>query len=405
MRRLTGLRRQVDDDAGTALTEFAIVAPLFIILIYWSQFFADLGILKLKAEEAARYATWEMTAHRATGAVSNEIQTRFVDLESPAARNGTKPAGALSWPQVTVARVSIQDRIEAKFSGRIEQPASDGSFLGDVIEAVSKFLNKAADWVIKQLEFDTRGIARSEVTFTAQNKLFPSGNVLGIFFDSGVNPTISITARSPDLLWNTWKAWPGKAWGGTVETDVYDTYARVSSKDSAPERVVANQVAKMTWFGLGEKLDVADDILSFLRLPGIFGAKTWREDRVGEGPIVMLPGDVQSQSWQPGYQQPLQRIGNEWERSATAVKLPSDSYQRGVDRQRFTVPSRLRTAYWTDDGGSNVNAGAQRIVQDNQNPYVQMYRCRSAYYMGATRPQLQHYNQSDWANRAHPGCR
>lgn len=404
MRRLMGLRRRMDDDAGTALTEFAIVAPLFIILIYWSQFFADLGILKLKAEEAARYATWEMTAHRATSAVSNEIQTRFVDLESPAARNGTKPAGALSWPAVTVARVNIQDRIEAKFSGRIEQPASDGSFLGDVIEAVSKFLNKAADWVIKQLEFDTRGMARSEVTFTAQNKLFPSGNVLGIFFDSGINPTISITARSPDLLWNTWKAWPGKAWGGSVETDVYDTYPRVNSRDSAPEKVVANQVAKMTWFGLGQKLTIVDDVLAFAKLPGIFGAETWREPRVGAGPISMLPGDVQTQSWQPGYQQPLQRIGNEWERSATTVKRPQDTVNPGVDRQRFTVPSRLRTVYWSGRGGES-DANKPRMVQDNQNPYVQMYRCRSAYYMGATRPQLQHYNQSDWANRAHPGCR
>ena len=53
MRRLKGIRHRLDDDSGTDLTEFAIVAPLFIILIYWSQFFADLGVLKLKAEEAA----------------------------------------------------------------------------------------------------------------------------------------------------------------------------------------------------------------------------------------------------------------------------------------------------------------------------------------------------------------
>lgn len=405
MRWFPGLHRRADDDEGTALTEFAIVAPLFIILIYWSQFFADLGILKLKAEEAARYATWEMTAHRAPSAVSSEIQTRFVDLESPQARNGTKPAGALSWPAVQVARVSIQDRIEASFAGRIEQPPSDGSFLGDVIEAVSKFLNKAADWIIKQLEFDTRGMARSEVAFTVQNTLFPSGSILGIFFDSGVNPTITVTARSPDLLWNTWKAWPGKAWGGSIETDVYDTYPRVNSRDSAPERVVANQVAKMTWFGIGQKLDVVDDVLAFAKLPPIFGAETWRQPRVGAGAISMLPGEPQNQSWQPGYQQPLQRIGNEWERSATVVRLPQSTHKRGVDRQRFTVPSRLRTAFWTDLGGTNVNASTQRMVQDNENPYVRMYRCRSAYYMGATRDQLQHYNQSDWANRAYPGCR
>ena len=79
MGRLKGTRQGRRRRPGTALTEFAIVAPLFIILIYWSQFFADLGVLKLKAEEAARYATWEMTAQRSPRPWQTKVRTRFAE--------------------------------------------------------------------------------------------------------------------------------------------------------------------------------------------------------------------------------------------------------------------------------------------------------------------------------------
>ena len=405
MRWTTRIRKRLAGEEGSALTEFAIVAPLFVILIYWAQFFADLGVLKLKAEEAARYAVWEMTAQRSPAAVSNEVRTRFADIASPEAYSGTSPEGALAWQTVNVGVVNIQDRIDAPFSGRVNQPPSDGSFLGDLMVSISKFLNKAADWIMKQLKFDTRGFAEAEVQMTVQNTLFPSGDVLGIFFDTGVNPTITVRARSPQLLWNTWKAWPGKAWGGSVDTDPYDTYPRVSSKASAPETVVSNQVDKMRFWGFGRYLSFADPVFEFLKMPAMFGSKTWKEKTAGDGPITMLPGEPQRQSWQPGYNQPVQRIGNEWQRTTARKLAPRGTVDYGVDRARFTTPSHVWSSEWTGRGGTNVRAGSQPMAPQNTNPYVKMYRCRSAYYMGAMREQLQHYNDPSWPSRAYPGCR
>lgn len=406
MKVLKTKKRRMAEDEGTALTEFAIVAPLFIVLIYWSQFFVDIGVLKLKAEEAARYAVWEMTAHRDAGAVANEVRTRFADLESPASLNGTRPAGTRSFTSVQFNRVDIQDRIEAKFAGNINRPPSDGSFLGNVIEGIAKFMGKAADWIIKQLKFDTKGMARAEIEMSVQNTLFPTGNVLGIFFDSGINPRVTVRARTPNMLWNTWKAWPGKGFGGSVEADPYDTYPRISSKASVPEEVVSKQVSKMTFFGVGDKLSGADSVFAFLKLPGLFGAKTWKEKRPGDGPIVMLPGAPQTRSFQPGYQTPLQRIGNEWQRTVQTTQAPSGSADPGTDRQRFTLPSNVKSAFWAkgDDGGKGLRINAPAMVRDNANPYVQMYRCRDAYYMGAKREQLQHYGQQTWFQQAYQGC-
>lgn len=408
MRWIQGIRDRWSDDSGTALTEFAIIAPLFVILIYWSQSFADLGILKLKAEEAARYAVWEMTAQRGTGAVGNEVRTRFADLASPVEYSGSEPEGALTWDTVNVSLVAINDRVAAPFSGSIQQPSGGGGgIIGDAIEFVGKFLNKAADWVVERMDFETNGKAVASVQMTVENTLFPSGSVLGIFFDTGLNPTLTVRARSPELLWDTWKAWPGKTFGGTIETDPYETYAQVSSRASAPEKVVSKQVGEMKFFGIGNILGFADGVFNFIKMPPPFGSETWKEEESGDGPIAMLPGEPQRKSWQPGYQTPLQRIGDEWERSSTAVKLaPSGSANPGVDRQRFTTPNRVRAVYWDDPEthGENVRASSARIVPDNNNPYVDMYRCRDAYYMGSTREQLQHYNQSDWARRAHTGC-
>lgn len=406
MRWLKGIRKRAGDDQGTALTEFAIVAPLFIILIYWSQFFADLGILKLKAEEAARYAAWEMTAHRAPNAVANEVRTRFADLASPAQYSGNRPQGALSWNAVNITEVNIQDRIEAKFAGQVRQPPSDGGFIGDLMVSLAKFLNRAADWIVKQLKFDTAGMARSEVRFSVQNTLFPGGKLLGIFFDSGINPQVVVSARSPQILWNTWKAWPGKSFGGSIETDVYDTYPSISSRSSAPENVVSTQVGKMSFFGVGSYLGAADPVFDFLSLPRMFGSATWREKKSGDGPIAMLPGAVQNKSWQPGYQTPLQRVGDEWGRTTVTTLAPPGSMHEGADRQRFTTPSNIKSVMWSskDDSGKSVRKASPVMVQDAQNPYVRMYRCRDAFYMGSTRGELQRYEQPNWARQAHPGC-
>jgi hypothetical protein len=57
VRSLRASRRE----RGASLTEFAIVAPLFIAIIYGSLYLCDLGVFRLKAQEIARYGAWAFT--------------------------------------------------------------------------------------------------------------------------------------------------------------------------------------------------------------------------------------------------------------------------------------------------------------------------------------------------------
>ncbi len=52
---------------GSALTEFAVVVPLFVTLVYGSLYLSDLGRFRLKAQEIARYGAWAFTQRPLSG--------------------------------------------------------------------------------------------------------------------------------------------------------------------------------------------------------------------------------------------------------------------------------------------------------------------------------------------------
>ncbi len=50
-------------EAGQALVEFAIVTPLVVMILLFAIWFSELVTIKLKVQEATRYAAWEATAY------------------------------------------------------------------------------------------------------------------------------------------------------------------------------------------------------------------------------------------------------------------------------------------------------------------------------------------------------
>jgi len=87
--------------SGQALTEFAIVVPVVVCLVLFSIYFYELLSVKLKTQEAARYAVWEATSYQlsdysaqntrtknrqlfqtARNAIENETRARYQDLDS-----------------------------------------------------------------------------------------------------------------------------------------------------------------------------------------------------------------------------------------------------------------------------------------------------------------------------------
>ena len=89
-------------EEGQALVEFAIVAPLIVMVLMFSIWFVELVQIKLKVQEAARYAAWEATSYKLhdydkgpselnklssdmTKRVSVEAMLRYSDLDSSSA--------------------------------------------------------------------------------------------------------------------------------------------------------------------------------------------------------------------------------------------------------------------------------------------------------------------------------
>lgn len=392
-------------DEGTALTEFAIIAPLFVLLIFWAQFFVDLGVVKLKVEEAARFAVWEMTAQRPTAQVASDVQTRFADMFSPVAYSGTAARGTMSFKTLNV-RATIEDAVDMPFSSaNVTRPPNGGGLLNTIMAGISRLVNRSVDWIIRQSKLPRTGGARATVTASFQNTLFPGGNILKIFFDTGLQPTITMSTRTPTVLWNTWKAWPGKGNADTnVATDVYDTFR--AGNESAPERIVAARMKDMSFLGFSELGEVMN-ILSKVGFANPFSSATFKKG----GPITMLPGEPETRPWRPGANVAVQRIGDK-ETTATTKYQPSlGQPDQGVDRARSTTPGRLNTPLWTKTGGVNSLPGVgtalveQQFATSSQNPFMKMYTCRDAFYMGSKRAQVQIFDQSqNWKRQAFQGC-
>ena len=124
--------RRWRNDSGQALVEFAIVSPLIVLVILFAVWFYELVHIKLKVQEAGRYAAWEATGYRlhnyeegpgATGQLSTEalqqIRTdtvqRYADLDS--ATQNSAMVTRLFAAQFTQPLVIMADRQEQQVPG------------------------------------------------------------------------------------------------------------------------------------------------------------------------------------------------------------------------------------------------------------------------------------------------
>ena len=122
-------------EQGQALVEFAIVAPLIIMVLMFSIWFVELVQIKLKVQEAARYAAWEATSYKLhdydkgqselnklssemTQKVAEEAMQRYGDLDSSSASPTLNNSiFAASWTPPLIFVVDQQE--EAVYGGPI----------------------------------------------------------------------------------------------------------------------------------------------------------------------------------------------------------------------------------------------------------------------------------------------
>jgi hypothetical protein len=91
--------RLVRQERGASLTEFAVVVPVFLAMIWGTLYFAEVGVFKLKAQEIARYTAWAFTQkplsnyedknfshtkafNTAKSAVTGDVESLYYDLDA-----------------------------------------------------------------------------------------------------------------------------------------------------------------------------------------------------------------------------------------------------------------------------------------------------------------------------------
>ena len=172
-------------ERGSALTEFAIITLAVVPVIIWSLYFVDVLDVRLTAQEAARYATWEFTSYELVDAklkpqfsniqksIEADVRKRFANLRSV---NTDSPHKILSLKTYKMEGgpgngLKIEDlKYEpgSKNFGNLPGPfAAVGRFIGSII-------NKAVGWALESAwKYNMKGEIKTTATFTVEAGIFP----------------------------------------------------------------------------------------------------------------------------------------------------------------------------------------------------------------------------------------
>lgn len=205
---ITLRRRMRGDESGQALVEFAIVVPLIVTVFLFAQWGWELVQIKLKVQEAARFAAWEATAYplhdydkgKADGfsqmqtSVMSETMMRYADLNSAT----TIPSGLTIWSATwTPPVVMITNGQEEMIYG------------GAIVNLIFNIISQVGALIAGLLYNSQNEIALSLITSASWKA---SGNhgagkaMAGLFGPTewGFNKSGYITARVGTYVQNNW---------------------------------------------------------------------------------------------------------------------------------------------------------------------------------------------------------
>jgi hypothetical protein len=137
-------RRQRERERGAALTEFAIVVPLFSAMVFGSMVLTELGVFKLKTQEIARFGAWSFTQHPLSSYEGDEFdhQEKFV-----AARNAVADEMAEVYSDLDGARARLLPAPGAWGMTALalyEPPAAGRDFRNETVQLVPTWAQ--GDW-------------------------------------------------------------------------------------------------------------------------------------------------------------------------------------------------------------------------------------------------------------------
>jgi hypothetical protein len=419
------------EDAGSALTEAAIVFPCLVLAICWSAALTDVLILKCTAAEALRYALWENTVFKTPARIDEEVRSRFADLRSPS-QVRMQSTGLLMYPFArNLAWRAEVDSTSAEVSlggsSRLDKRGAPWDHFVDVVAAT---LSRSVDAAAAAMRFNTRGMALARVTLAhahhdPRSPILRGGDLPGLRGGGDLGHGRALgdlhlqaplpSQRPMQLVFDTWKAWPKPAAytltgaGTDVGTSPSRTYPEV-------ERQLSAQVTRIAFFGLDANAgfrDLRDFVARVMRsgvsrtiaggnLPDIFSTDRMDDLATNRGPITILPPERARESWVPHECEiagvttscPTQRAGDVTTSGAAPRYLDGEhGIGDRVDRTRYTVPYRIQSTYWKRYGGIDRELDSRELEPVDPrlsaaNGYVKTYRCRGHFFGGSTKAQV-----------------
>ncbi|MCP3058876.1 pilus assembly protein [Myxococcus sp. K38C18041901] len=332
---------------GAATTEFAILTPVFVLLILGTTYFWEVQHVRLKAAEVVRYVAFERTVRSDVNRIVSEARTRYQDLDGTT-KTGSRPTGLGHRNRVTL---DIQAE-DTEASLQDESLSGDGRPGGAMqgMSVVLGALGSTAGKVAQAMGLDpNRGAVRAQVEVRIENGLIPSQLA---FLTRGVDdPRLDVTFKeSFFLVHDTWRAWnPGDHPANTYPRVEELTYLRV------------RQIAYAGLASQGGTLDAIGAVLSVL-----------------------------------GLDFPLK---SDYLRDSVSIKSVKDSgrYMAAPNTDTRTVPGdRLFAAYWRSDIDPCFNGCEPEPIKEKRglkgssekghyNWPMRAYNCRGDFFQGAAK--------------------
>lgn len=176
--RATNGARRERQQHGQAITEFALIIPVMIVILLYSMYFTELVRAKLKMQEASRFVAWEMTSYtlddfgkadhdQAFGVAQQpavlDVLDRYKDLESI----DDKTPG-----DFVVGYSNVKAKIENLESPALTNPipaVSGNPFVNGLLGV----LNGGVTQAHRYFGFNTKGKIQVEVSMQLDNRILP----------------------------------------------------------------------------------------------------------------------------------------------------------------------------------------------------------------------------------------
>lgn len=173
--RATFHRRQ---SRGQAITEFALVIPVLIVILLYSMYFTELVRAKLKLQEASRFVAWEMTSYTlddfakadhakafkaAKDLAEPDALDRYKDLESIDDKTPGDFVAGYSNVKATVTN------LDAPLLTSPLLPLQGNPFVSQLLSVLNGGTSAAYQW----FGLNTKGKVQVEVSMQLDNRILP----------------------------------------------------------------------------------------------------------------------------------------------------------------------------------------------------------------------------------------